>query len=82
MIPIRPEILTMTDTVEYGQLKTGKRNEAVILSVRPMLDKIAGAPRPQAAPRSPVRDLTARSGGDDPSGDDQSVSVDGIQEDR
>ncbi len=36
-------ILTMTDTVEYGQLKTGKRNEAVILSVRPMLDKIAGA---------------------------------------
>ena len=27
-------------------------------------------------------DLTARSGGDDPSGDDQSVSVDGIQEDR
>ena len=36
-------ILSMTDTVEYGQLKTGKRNEAVILSVRPMLDKIAGA---------------------------------------
>ena len=28
---------------EYGQLKTGKRNEAVTLSVRPMLDKIAGA---------------------------------------
>ena len=27
-------------------------------------------------------DLTARSGGDDPSGDDPSVSVDGIQEDR
>lgn len=46
MIPIRPEILTMTDTVEYGQLKTGKRNEAAILSVRPMLDKIAGVPRP------------------------------------
>ncbi|MGE4646329.1 hypothetical protein ACEWGD_11155 [Bifidobacterium longum subsp. infantis] len=44
----------MTDTVEYGQLKIGKRNEAVILSVRPMLDKIAGVPRPQAAPRSPV----------------------------
>lgn len=36
-------ILTMTDSIEYGQLKTGKRNEAVTLSVRPMLDKIAGA---------------------------------------
>ena len=36
-------ILSMTDSVEYGQLKTGKRNEAVTLSVRPMLDKIAGA---------------------------------------
>ena len=33
----------MTDSIEYGQLKTGKRNEAVTLSVRPMLDKIAGA---------------------------------------
>ena len=36
-------ILTMTDSIEYGQLKNGRRNEAVILSVRPMLDKIAGA---------------------------------------
>lgn len=36
-------ILTLTDSVEYGQLKTGRRNEAVTLSVRPMLDKIAGA---------------------------------------
>ena len=36
-------ILTMTDSIEYGQLKTGQRNEAVTLSVRPMLDKIAGA---------------------------------------
>ncbi len=36
-------ILTMTDSIEYGQLKTGRRNEAVTLSVRPMLDKIAGA---------------------------------------
>ena len=36
-------ILTLTDSIEYGQLKTGKRNEAVTLSVRPMLDKIAGA---------------------------------------
>lgn len=36
-------ILSMTDSIEYGQLKTGRRNEAVTLSVRPMLDKIAGA---------------------------------------
>ncbi|MBT1179052.1 glycoside-pentoside-hexuronide (GPH):cation symporter [Bifidobacterium vespertilionis] len=36
-------ILGMTDSIEYGQLKTGHRNEAVTLSVRPMLDKIAGA---------------------------------------
>ncbi|MEE1296740.1 MAG: glycoside-pentoside-hexuronide (GPH):cation symporter, partial [Bifidobacterium sp.] len=36
-------ILSMTDSIEYGQLKTGHRNEAVTLSVRPMLDKIAGA---------------------------------------
>ena len=36
-------ILSMTDSIEYGQLKTGKRNEDVTLSVRPMLDKIAGA---------------------------------------
>lgn len=50
----------MTDTVEYGQLKTGKRNEAVILSVRPMPDKMAGVPRPQAAPRSPVRETRIR----------------------
>ena len=31
-------ILSLTDSIEYGQ-----RNEAVTLSVRPMLDKIAGA---------------------------------------
>lgn len=36
-------ILCLTDSIEYGQLKTGRRNEAVTLSVRPMLDKIAGA---------------------------------------
>ena len=34
-------ILSLTDSIEYGQLKNGKRNEAVTLSVRPMLDKIA-----------------------------------------
>ena len=36
-------ILSLTDSIEYGQLKNGKRNEAVTLSVRPMLVKIAGA---------------------------------------
>ena len=36
-------ILSLTDSIEYGQLKNGKRNEAVTLSVRPMLDKIVGA---------------------------------------
>lgn len=36
-------IVCLEDSIEYGQLKTGKRNEAVTLSVRPMLDKIAGA---------------------------------------
>ena len=36
-------ILSLTDSIEYGQLKNGKRNEAVTLSVRPMLDKIGGA---------------------------------------
>lgn len=36
-------IVCLEDSIEYGQLKTDKRNEAVTLSVRPMLDKIAGA---------------------------------------
>ncbi|CAH0415864.1 Lactose permease [Periweissella fabaria] len=36
-------LLTITDSVEYGQLKNGVRNEAVTLSIRPLLDKIAGA---------------------------------------
>ncbi len=33
----------MTDAIEYGQLKNGNRNEAVVLAFRPMLDKITGA---------------------------------------
>lgn len=36
-------LMTITDSVEYGQWKNGIRNEAVILSIRPLLDKIAGA---------------------------------------
>ncbi|MFT8724677.1 MAG: glycoside-pentoside-hexuronide (GPH):cation symporter [Liquorilactobacillus nagelii] len=36
-------VLTLTDAIEYGQLKNGERNEAVILAVRPMIDKLTGA---------------------------------------
>ena len=36
-------LMTITDSVEYGQLKNGTRNESVTLSVRPLLDKVAGA---------------------------------------
>ncbi|GEO74620.1 sugar (glycoside-Pentoside-Hexuronide) transporter [Levilactobacillus namurensis DSM 19117] len=36
-------ILTLTDTIEYGQLKNGSRNEAVTLAIRPMLDKMSSA---------------------------------------
>ena len=33
-------VLTLTDAIEYGQLKNGQRNEAVVLAVRPMIDKL------------------------------------------
>lgn len=36
-------LLTLQDTIEYGQLKNGVRNETVILSMRPMLDKLSSA---------------------------------------
>ena len=36
-------VLTLTDAIEYGQLHNGIRNEAVTLSIRPLLDKISGA---------------------------------------
>lgn len=36
-------VLTIIDAIEYGQLKTGQRNEAVSLAVRPMIDKLTGA---------------------------------------
>jgi len=36
-------LMTITDSVEYGQLKIGNRNESVTLAVRPLLDKLAGA---------------------------------------
>ncbi|MFV0558837.1 MAG: glycoside-pentoside-hexuronide (GPH):cation symporter [Enterococcus sp.] len=36
-------LMTITDSVEYGQWKNGVRNEAVTLSLRPLMDKVAGA---------------------------------------
>ncbi|WP_165777237.1 glycoside-pentoside-hexuronide (GPH):cation symporter [Bifidobacterium primatium] len=35
--------LALTDTIEYGQWKTGKRHESLTLALRPMLDKFSGA---------------------------------------
>lgn len=36
-------LMAITDSVEYGQLLSGTRNESVTLSVRPLIDKLAGA---------------------------------------
>ncbi len=36
-------LMTITDSVEYGQLKLGHRDEAVCLCVRPLVDKFSGA---------------------------------------
>ena len=36
-------LMTITDCVEYGQLKLGHRDESLTLSVRPLLDKFGGA---------------------------------------
>ena len=36
-------LMTITDTVEYGQLKLGHRDEALILSIRPLVNKLSGA---------------------------------------
>ena len=36
-------LMTITDTVEYGQLKIGHRDEALILSIRPLISKLSGA---------------------------------------
>lgn len=36
-------LMTIADSVEYGQLKLGHRDEAVCLCVRPLVDKFAGA---------------------------------------
>lgn len=36
-------LMTLTDTVEYGQLKLGHRDESLVLCVRPLIDKLSGA---------------------------------------
>ena len=36
-------LMTITDTVEYGQLKLGHRDESLILSIRPLVNKLSGA---------------------------------------
>lgn len=36
-------LMVMTDSVEYGQLKLGHRDESLALSVRPLVDKFGGA---------------------------------------
>ncbi|RHW52210.1 lactose permease [Bombilactobacillus bombi] len=36
-------LMIITDSVEYGQLKLGHRDESLTLSIRPLLDKLGGA---------------------------------------
>jgi melibiose permease/lactose/raffinose/galactose permease len=36
-------LMFLADTIEYGQWKTGKRNQAVTFSVQPFINKIGGA---------------------------------------
>ena len=36
-------LMVITDSVEYGQLKLGHRDESLALSIRPLLDKFGGA---------------------------------------
>ena len=36
-------LMVITDSVEYGQLKLGNRDESLALSVRPLIDKFGGA---------------------------------------
>lgn len=36
-------LMVITDSVEYGQLKMGHRDESLTLSVRPLIDKFGGA---------------------------------------
>lgn len=36
-------LMFLADTVEYGQWKTGKRNESIVFSIQPFINKIGGA---------------------------------------
>jgi lactose/raffinose/galactose permease len=36
-------LMFLADTIEYGQWKSGKRNESVTFSVQPFINKIGGA---------------------------------------
>ena len=36
-------LMFLEDTIEYGQWKLGKRNESIVLSVQPLINKIGGA---------------------------------------
>ena len=36
-------LMIISDAVEYGQFKTGHRDEALTLSIRPLIDKLGGA---------------------------------------
>ena len=36
-------LMFLSDTIEYGQWKLGKRNESVTLSIQPLLNKLGGA---------------------------------------
>ncbi len=36
-------LMFLSDTIEYGQWKLGKRNESLIFSVQPLINKIGGA---------------------------------------
>ena len=36
-------LMFLADTIEYGQWKTGKRNESVTFSIQPLINKIGGA---------------------------------------
>lgn len=36
-------LMIISDAVEYGQFKTGHRDEALTLSIRPLVDKLGGA---------------------------------------
>ena len=36
-------LMFLTDTIEYGQWKLGKRNESITFSIQPLINKIGGA---------------------------------------